>query len=267
MKNRTNICLASDDSGAVLGLTPEAVAAMKENAPHLQAFFSAVDDLDEPLKSKFNSVKEAINKALAGLPESDKVPAALDANYVLRSLLSTFSLAQEMMATMQGKLKSAEGKASTAMASITTEVENAVNDKIAKGELLTKADHDAAVTKAGEDAKASLIAGQKLVADRRTALASAKLPVPGEDVLSADDEAFKAKETEAKARIDKLAPFNLPAERLTLLAWNTDQAVFDTVVATLAEAPAIKKGGNPFVPGTPAPAAPAKPDHKKFGAI
>ncbi len=232
-----------------------AAAVVKAGDQICLSISSMLDYLDEPLKSKFLEVKGQINTMLAGMAETDKVPAATEANYVLRQLMSVLSCAQSMMAGLTETAKAANERYVTTKASIGGEVEKAINDQVGKGDLIKKADHTLAIEEAVKQARKTFELEAKTISDRRTSLSSLSLPAPQDAVLSGDDAAFKAKTEAAKARAEQLKGFKISPERLTTLCWAVDDSSFKDTVEMLKEnASTEKPKPNPFVQSTNVPA-------------
>jgi len=236
----------------------ETVEAIREAANGINTCLASLDDiLEEPLKSKFLAVKQQINKVLASLPPTDQVPAPASNNDILRQLLYAFSGVQQMVAALTETAKTARADVQTARASITGEVEKAIGEKVKAGELLPKADHEKGVNDALAGAKTEWQAELKVIGDRRTAIASASLPVPADEKLAGKDEEFKARQEQAKARAEALKSLKVPADKLTALCWDADQATFDMAIE-MAKANAPASGSstppgqkpNGFIAGT-----------------
>lgn len=253
-------------------ITPGDIAAVRLAGQEIITSLNsacAVEDLAPELRDTFNNVKTSINTMLAGLPETDKVPAAMESGSILRQLMYVLQSAQQMIAQAADVAKRAKGDVKTALATLTTEVDKAVNAKIAAGEVVTKADYDKGVAEATKAGREVALTETKRLNDRRTALASANLPVPAETKLSAEDKEFVAAETEAKRRHAIIAPFKLPTDRVTTLCWDIDAATFDMIAKTIGDA---HKGNrlNPMLPKTEEnkdPALAPVTSIKRFGAI
>ncbi len=261
MKSKTLLTTLAT-AGAAAPVTGSAdlsatVLAFRESGTQITTCIAGlIDFLEEPLKAKFLAVKDQINTALAGLPATDQIPAASQASAILENLLSVLVRAQETIGYLGQQAIAHSGTIQTIRASLGGEVETAVKNKIAAGELVTKADHETAVAQAKETAKqtalASLQAEQGRITTRRTALASLQLPIPSDAVLAAgEDTDFNAKQAIAKARAEELAAFKLPANRLTTLAWDTDDAAYKTIFETLKEAKTTAGGIAHIAPRTP----------------
>ena len=68
--------------------------------------------------------------------------------------------------------------------------------------------------------------------------------MPADDALKGEDKDFTARQEAAKARLEAMKPYKVPAEKLTQLCWNTEQAAFDMALELLKEnAPAGKPNG------------------------
>jgi len=257
MKNDLLISLNADTAT----VNPDAIKAFREGSEtFVTAINSMVDYLEEPLKSEFLKIRDDINTVLSGLKPTDQAPAALQANDVLQQLLGVFSMAQSMMGHLKSFADGQKDKAAAALNAIPAEVEKAIAAKLEAGELVKKEDHEAAlgtaVSTALNSAKTDWETGVKLVAERKTALAEAKLPVPADSLLSLNAEDWTAKEATAKDRIEKVAAFKLPEATVAKLAWEAADGEFAISLNCLTEAQASAKsakkgaGQDPFITNT-----------------
>jgi hypothetical protein len=258
-------------------LTPEATRALRASGDQMNACIaSLVDQLSEPLKGKFLEIKANFNTMLAGLPPTDAVPAAQEGNGILRQVLWTMRNMQDLISQLTATASAQKTEYSTLKASMTGEVEKAIEARIKDGSLLTKE----GATQLATDASATAVsaartkweADLKAINTRKLSLASASIPVPAnESILAVEDAAYATAQEKAKTRAEKLKPFNLSLNRVAELSWNASDAQFDDTLAMLTEVgtkqPASKPGGaNPFVN---APASPAgeKPLKQRVGMI
>lgn len=259
MKKKTTLqlCTAAGEPGGSGEPAPDSAAVLKairEAGAQFQTCIASLEDiLEEPLKSKFTQVKGEINKMLAGLPETDKVPAALASNGVLRDLLGILSTAQIMISSLQETAKANASAMASTKASLPGEVVAAIDAKLKAGELLTKADHDQkladAVASAATAARASAVTELKVLGDRKQLLATASLPVPADELLLGEDKDFTAKKDLAAKRAEELKPFKLASERVLALCWNADEAAYQdtlTLVKQAFEAAGKPAAANPF---------------------
>jgi hypothetical protein len=226
---------------------PEAVKVIRESASTIAtAVASMLDYLDEPLKSAFVKVKTDINTVLAGLPETDKVPAALNSGDLLRSLMYTFQMAQQMMTGLSEYSKQAKSEMQLARNSITGEVEKAVGLKITAGDLIKKADVQTQIDAAVTAARNEFTQSTKLLSDRRQLLTTASLPVPADTKLLGKDEEFNPRKDTAKNRAELLKPFKVEANQMITLCWDADQPGFDMALGLLKA-----NSTTPAAPATP----------------
>lgn len=249
--------LCSDDT---VTASAADLATIRQLGDGVLSCFASLGDLQEPFKSEFMKIKNEINTVLAALPPTDQAPSANQANGILSQILSMFQYTQSMMTGLTSFAKSQQAERNTALASITTEVEKAVGEKIkltlASGDYVPKADVETKIVDAIAGAKAGWETALKLVFDRRTLLASEKLVVPGDETLSSSD--FDAKKVTATARLEKLKPFTaLPQARVTQLAWDVDEASFNTALSDIEAAGSKKSGG-----GNPGAVPALKPETK-----
>lgn len=247
------LCMAAGDPPADTK-PDDAVKAIRTAGQEFQTCIASLEDiLEEPLKSKFAEVKNQINKMLAGLPETDKVPAAMASNDVLRSLLGVLSSAQFMISGLQEAAKSNAKAMASTKAALPGEVTAAIDAKVKAGDFIPKAEHEQklndAVTAATTAARAAATAEIQLVGTRRQQLTTASIPVPGDDALTGEDKDFEAKKTAAAKRAEELKPFKLAQERVIALCWNTDEKAYQDTLAlakSAFEAAGKPGGANPF---------------------
>lgn len=246
------------------------IAAFRASLEELSKGLNGLDDiLDEPLKGQFLKTKADVNKALAGLPDTDKAPAALEASSALRQLCWAFRTVQEMTSQVTGLAKTAHSQVATLRASMPQEIQTAIDDRVKKGELLSKEDHDKLITKAKDDARALFSTELKTISDRRAKVTEAKLPVPTDEVLSG--EKFDEQFTEAKSRTSKLALFSLPPAEVVNLTWSEPKEGFDRILGLMsAQRQAKNPGPHPFAGGGNPPKQAdenSKTERSKLGVI
>lgn len=263
ISNKLSLCTAAAPGEP----DPETVlAAIRTAGKEFQTCIASLEDiLEEPLKSKFVQVKSQINTMLAGLPESDKVPAALGANDVLRQLLGTLSMAQMMISTLDEAAKSNAKAMASTKASLPGEITSAIDARVKAGDFVTKADHDKAVSdaiaSATTSARAAALAESQVIGVRKQQLATASIPVPADEALAGEDKDFTARKDAAAKRAEELKPFKLAPERVLALCWNTDEAKYNDSLELMKKAfeAAGKPGSaNPFVKRSGSDTPPAK---------
>jgi hypothetical protein len=172
---------------------------------------SSMDGLPDEAKNFFTSLKATVDAALTRLASrpTDQAPAALDANYALRSLMDSFACMQELANTSVKRIE----EMSRAYG-LKIERVNELETKLDKKDLLTKEDAERAANDAVERALTKERNRIKLVGDRRTALCQANLPTPMEDAgLDGDEAAFTTLKTTITERHKKLGELGL-IERL-----------------------------------------------------
>jgi hypothetical protein len=198
------------------------------------------DELESPWKEHYTQLKADYDSALKDLPESDKVPLALDANRHLQCLYSMLS----NMNAMTSYLKSTIAGMKPSAQVLNSAVEAAVADRVSKGELISKSDLAAQLdaeinkrvtdgllipkdthsqlcsaareggVKQGRDAALAEITQQRekeqLIATRKETLQTASLPGVTADVeklireaLGGSEEQFKAFKDTAAQRLEK----------------------------------------------------------------
>lgn len=249
----------------------KALDAVRSGATQMQTCIaSMLDILEEPLKTKFIEVKTQINQMLASLPASDMVPAANASNGILQQLLGVMANAQMMMTSLTEIATNARKEAQTALASLTGEVEKAVQAKISSGELLPKEKLDEKITDATSSAiaqaKKEFAETQKLVGERRQQLTVAKLCLPDDEVLAKKDDEFTPLKTRAEKRAKEIEGFGLPADRIMTLCWNADDAAYADALALMQTVTkkGPRTGANGFVARTTTTNSVEK-DPKKLG--
>ncbi len=196
-----------------------------------------VNSLDEPLKTQFLTVKGNINQMLAKLPTTDQVPAANRANWSLEYLLRAFLDAQAMIGNLGGMMGGMKAKLTTAtnsVAELPTKIQAAIDEKVAKGELFAKKDHELSVNSARTEGEENANKRFKLVSDNRVIVSTNNLPMPEDTVLA--DTKFTDLQTRAGVRKDKLSKFTLPEARITALCWSVEDAAFDQTLSDLEAA-------------------------------
>jgi hypothetical protein len=146
------------------------------------------------------------------------------------------------------------------------EIQSAIKAQLDSGDLITKDQHDKlvadATSAATTGARDAALAEIKRINERRLALTTASLPIPSDNVLSIEDAEFDPRKATAAKRVEELKPFNLPAERVLTLAWDTEQkayddgltlikAVFDNARKGTAANPMINRPGSDTTPRKP----------------
>ena len=213
----------------------------------VKSLAGVIDLLEEsPLKTTFLKTKDDINKALASLPATDQIPAAMASNTVLRDLLFIFIQAQDLIKGLGNQISDSRKALASATSAMPAQIETAVKAKVdgmvAAGDLVLKADVATQVQKALASADEARTTVATRIDTRKKALAGAKLPIPSDKILSLEDAAYAAAETEAKDRITKLSKFNLPEGRLKALAYDVDATAFNAVLETLSDRGAGGRG-------------------------
>jgi hypothetical protein len=241
---------AADPVGEI---TQTEMSELRAGLTDISKSLNSLDDLlDEPLKGQFKQAKDTINRALAALPETDKVPAALDAGSALRQLLWAFRSAQDTIGRIAGIAKDAKSEVATVRASMGGEIDKAIDGKIKAGELFKKEDHTAAVQEAEKNSRALFSAELKTLSERRTKAAELGIPAPADEVLTGEEKVFTDLLSRAKNRLPKLKGFTLASAQTVELAWVEPDAGFDKVIS-LMTAQKPKSAGHPFAGGTPKP--------------
>lgn len=241
---------------------------------------SSLELLDEPLRGMFTNIKGQFDTMLAQLPPTEQVRGALDLGWELQSLHSCFQSLNSMFEMLNQSLSAARKDAANMPAKIADAIKakvdageliakdavagliaTEVTKKITAGELVAKEVHTQLCSEAknlglteGEaklrKEQADAAAAATLIAERKTALQTAGLPLPEgavESVLGAADDVFTAARTEVATRVKDLQKIGV-ANNSPLLAkaWLPKEQ-YDTVHATTRETLAtLKTGGEPF---------------------
>lgn len=196
-----------------------------------------------PLKVKCLEISGSMTQALAGLPANDAAPDTIKAEPIIAGLLAVVASANGMLVSVKAGME----------ADMMASVDRKIAQKVCAGELHTHADHVSKVEAAKHETHASMMDHMKNFRARMSAMASAKLPTPADEVMNLDEAAFKPRFDTAKIRCAALEPFSgsasLGADRLMALAWNADESSFTTVLETLKESK--KTPANPFENSNP----------------
>ena len=191
---------------------------------------SLADCLSEPLKAHYDSLKKVYDDAIAGLPPTDAVPAAIEASHHLSCLCSCLMNANALCSLIATNandiLKKTPEVAATALNSavgaeiekqlaagtlfkpetVTVKVTEAIDAKTKAGDLVPKETATQLCSAAkdlglqeGEkkvrDEIAAAAARQTLINTRKATLQTCSLPIPDsklEGVLAGTDDEFKA---------------------------------------------------------------------------
>jgi hypothetical protein len=200
------------------------------------------DFLSEPWKTHFNDLKKHYDDAIAALPPTDAVPAALEANHHLACFYSCLANANALANMLGSALdsmirKNAETVTTALNSAVGGEIEKlvtagtmfrketvdgkiteAIGARVKAGELVEKETHTQLCTaakdlgfKEGEkkvrDEITAKEARKSLINTRRASLQTCGLPVPDEkleEALAGTEEQFKAAQTTAENRIAAL---------------------------------------------------------------
>lgn len=236
----------------------------KSDRETILSAFSGLDKLSEPLKAEFARVQADVQQVLASFPEDNEpITPGADASVAFANLTKIVKGNQELILACRAEADKAIVDKQVALASIPAETAKQIEALYVSGEAVKKADVATKISDAVSAARVAVLAEVKVVADRRTQLASLKIN-PADSELTGSDEDFKARSEKAKARIEKVSGFGLPEDRITQLAWGVPDAQFDDTVSLLAAARAAAiappakaaSGGNPFI--APAPAVTSK---------
>ncbi|HXJ55268.1 MAG TPA: hypothetical protein VNU68_01270, partial [Verrucomicrobiae bacterium] len=153
----------------------EILDLFKEIGTSINALVEDPNVLGEPWRSQLLEIKGQINASLREMPDTDRVPAAQVAANGLDYLKSQLLCVGHIISALSGIVKSSSEKTTTALASITPEVERQVAAKLAAGDYLAKADAESLAGKARQEGDLTGFARGKQLADRRSALAVAGL--------------------------------------------------------------------------------------------
>lgn len=205
------------------------------------------DYLSEPWKTHFNDLKKHYDDAIASLPPTDAVPAAMEANHHLSCFYSCLANANALSSMLGSAMDSMTKKNSETVAlALNSAVDAKVLERIKSGELLLKTDVDGLVATAvtaratsGElvtkdtmtqfcsaAKEAGIVEGEKKVraeiaakealtvkiSDRKSVLQKCGLPLPDlklESLLGGTDDEFAALQKTATDRIAALQKKNI----------------------------------------------------------
>ena len=251
----------------------------------------AADTLGEPWKGQFLALKGDYDKMLSGLPQTDQVPAALEANSQLSCLHAALSSATSLsvmlgsaMASLSGK--SAEASAAQLASAVGTEIEKQlaagtlfkaegveakIAERIKTGDLVAKetctqlcsAAKDLGLAEGEKKVRAEIAAGavrQSLITTRKAELQTCGLPIPDarlEGVLAGTGEEFTAAQALAQSRIAALQQRGVALNSSSPLAakvWLPEEQwqVFESLaVETLKGADPLVTNATPAAGGPP----------------
>lgn len=248
-------------------VTPKAAAALRAFASTLTPMFDKLmPSLDEGMKARFAEIKGEITTTLASLPGGDLGGCNPDNSAIVGQLTSALQRTQSLIESLSTALTGKATDLANVRASMPGEIQKAIEAKVTAGEYLTKDSAKKLADDAVSAARSGWITEQKNVADRRTALATASLPVPASDEpLMGDDAAFNSKKQKATERVEKLKTFaTLSPARVAELAWGYSDEAFNSTVEILTEA---KGSPKPSAGGGPNPLAGGSGGKKPLGAF
>ena len=196
---------------------------MNELIQYFQEFFG----------NYLNQAKAAANAALAGLPPIEQVEAASEAGYALRSakysadsLVSTLTELESTFSGVLAEAKEGKGTLSDKLNGIAAQLSKAALDaKLTGGELVLKADFDAAIENARSQAvQAERSAAEQaqvqaqLISARRSEVVAAGLSEPlldaataaNAELLTSDD--YKDMAGKVTARVNQLKGLGIQSE-------------------------------------------------------
>ena len=251
----------------------------------------AADTLGEPWKGQFLALKGDYDKMLSGLPPTDQVPAALEANSQLSCLHAALSSATSLsvmlgsaMASLAGK--SAEASAAQSASAVGAEIEKQIAagtlfkaegvevkiaGRIKTGDLVAKetctqlcsAAKDLGLAEGEKKVRAEIAAGavrQSLITTRKAELQTCGLPIPDarlKGVLAGTGEEFTAAQALAQSRIAALQQRGVALNSSSPLAakvWLPEEQwqVFESLaVETLKGADPLVTSATPAAGGPP----------------
>ena len=251
----------------------------------------AADTLGEPWKGQFLALKGDYDKMLSGLPPTDQVPAALEANSQLSCLHAALSSATSLsvmlgsaMASLSGK--SAEASAAQLASAVGAEIEKQIAagtlfkaegvevkiaERIKTGDLVAKetctqlcsAAKDLGLAEGEKKVRAEIAASavrQSLITTRKAELQTCGLPIPDarlEGVLAGTGEEFTAAQALAQSRIAALQQRGVALNSNSPLAakvWLPEEQwqVFESLaVETLKGADPLVTSATPAAGGLP----------------
>jgi hypothetical protein len=232
------------------------------------ALHGLLDSLPEPFRGQLELLRSALNEQLKALDPIEQQAAAGEAAGALEWCAGAITAAldgqQRLMEQLAGlKQRLAEATppgapaapAAVAAAPAAAVALQSFETRLANGDLVTKANAEAAVTAALTAERAAFTAA--LTAARKQALELAALPVPTDAVLALGAEEFAARQARAGVNLTEMAKRGLkPGGRgdafVRANAWATETEFCGAMQLIADLAPA---GAEPLMGG--APAAPA----------
>ena len=251
----------------------------------------AADTLGEPWKGQFLALKGDYDKMLSGLPPTDQVPAALEANSQLSCLHAALSSATALSVMMGSAMASQAGKGAEASAAqlasaVGAEIEKQIAEgtlfkaegvevkiaeRIKTGDLVAKetctqfcsAAKDLGLAEGEKKVRAEIAASaarQSLITTRKADLQNCGLPIPDarlEGVLAGTGEEFTAVQALAQSRIAALQQKGVALNSNSPLAakvWLPEEQwqVFESLaVETLKGADPLVTSATPAAGGLP----------------
>lgn len=214
--------------------------------------------LGEPWRSHLLELKGQINASLEALPPTDQAPAANEAHWGLMSLQRTLLGVQSIINALKQTVQSKNGEIAAAHASVSGLVDSGVQAKLTSGEYVSKVDAENLAKNARTEGETAGFNRGKLLADRRSALAVAGLPVEvaghaPEAILLGEEKEFNAARDAAKDRVTKLSGIGLTVASASMLSlpWEKQEA-FDAQFLTFEQ---IAKGKGSSTNSNTPPAA------------
>ena len=251
----------------------------------------AADTLGEPWKGQFVALKGDYDKMLSGLPPTDQVPAALEANSHLSCLHAALSSATALSVMMGSAMASMAGKSAEAVtaqlaSAVSAEIEKQIAagtlfkaegvevkiaERIKTGDLVAKetctqlcsAAKDLGLAEGEKKVRAEIAASavrQSLISTRKAELQTCGLPIPDarlEGVLAGTGEEFTAAQALAQSRIAALQQRGVALNSNSPLAakvWLPEEQwqVFESLaVETLKGADPLVTSATPAAGGPP----------------
>jgi len=211
----------------------------------LTGFSTALNGMPD---EQFSELRAKVNEALSKMPPLDQIENGQRALMALNMVSDAMAFLKDAQTRINAMCEEIKVKMSSAVP-VDQAVQTALNGKLTAGELITKADHDAAIDKVKAD-----FARRDA---RRAELATNGFPA-GDALLAMDDAAYKAATERATDRKAKLA-----TAKLALNGTDLDEALFgmgDASFALLLKSAAPSAARTePLIGGGAAPAAGTAP--------
>ena len=191
-----------------------------------------LEHLPEGARTQINAIKTSVNAVLEKMPATDQVPATMDAACALNYLAEALARTNEMAIQITDGLRKMQDDWTS---SLNNRIQEAITSKLTSGDFLEKQKATDLVTEAHRAGRTEALNEVKVVETRRTALATAGLPIPAEEILKLTEDDFKARQDKAKDHAEKLKATGLSLNgTIGQIAW-LDEPAFATELTRTQE--------------------------------